>query len=247
MAGPVGHILLDRPDAMNAITVELGRQLEEALVSLAPQVSVIVIRGSNGNFSVGGDFRELERLRSEGPGAMAGLFDNFSKACSRIKELDVPVIAAVEGYAMAGGFELMQACDIVLVHEKAKLADTHSNHGQIPGGGSSQRLPRLVGRQRALAHILTGERITAAEAVAWGLAYRALPARVFDEAVEDFAAKLAAKNRDALAKSKKLIYAALELPLDEGLKLERDTVLAHLSGEAAGAGINSFTGRGKSA
>jgi enoyl-CoA hydratase len=247
IAGPVGHILLDRPDAMNAITVELGRQLEQALVSLASQVSVIVIRGSNGNFSVGGDFRELERLRAEGPEAMAELFDNFSRACSTIKDLDVPVIAAVEGYAMAGGFELMQACDITLVHEKAKMADTHSNHGQIPGGGSSQRLPRLVGRQRALAHILTGDRISASEAVAWGLAYRALPADEFDAAVDDFAAKLAAKSRDALAKSKRLIYASLELPLADGLTLERNTVLAHLSGDAAGAGINSFTGKERSA
>ncbi len=168
--GAIGRITLNRPEAMNAITVALGEQLETALRTLAPQVRVIVLRGASGNFSVGGgDFHELQQLREQGRDAMSELFGNFGRACSAIAELDVPVIAAVEGYAMAGGFELMQSADIALVHAKAKLADTHSNHGMVPGGGSTQRLPpRLVGRQRALAHILTGDRLSADQAVAWG-------------------------------------------------------------------------------
>ncbi|MFD6894696.1 enoyl-CoA hydratase/isomerase family protein [Rhodococcus sp. NPDC060086] len=237
----VGTILLNRPEAMNAITVALGTQLEAALRTLEPQVDVIVIRGAGGNFSVGGDFNELQSLRAQGREAMAPLFANFARACATIVELDVPVIAAVEGFAMAGGFELMQSVDIVLVHEKAKVADTHSNHGMVPGGGSTQRLPRVVGKQRALAHILTGDRLSAADAVAWGLAYKVIPASEFDSEVSDFAHKLAGKDRTALARSKRLVHAGLELPLSDGIAMEADTVLDHLSEDTSGGGIEAFT------
>ncbi|MER7366986.1 enoyl-CoA hydratase/isomerase family protein [Nonomuraea wenchangensis] len=240
--GAVGHVVLNRPEAMNAVTVELGRELEETLVRLAGQVNVIVVRGAGGNFSVGGDFHELERLRAGGREAMRPLFEHFGRACAAIPGLPVPVVAVVEGYAMAGGFELMQACDIVLVHENAKIADNHARFGQVPGGGSTQRLPRLVGRQRALAHILTGERLTAAEAVAWGLAYRSLPADGFDEAVAAFATKLAGRDRDAARRVKHLVHAGLELPPAEGLALELETVLDHLGEAAAAAGIAAFKG-----
>ncbi|WP_405150628.1 enoyl-CoA hydratase/isomerase family protein [Sphaerisporangium sp. NBC_01403] len=240
--GAVGHVVLNRPEAMNAITVELGGELEQALVRLADEVNVILVRGAGGNFSAGGDFHELERLRAGGREAMRPLFVNFGRACAAIAHLPVPVVAAVEGYAMAGGFELMQACDIVLVHENAKIADNHARFGQVPGGGSTQRLPRLVGRQRALGHILSGERLTAAEAVSWGLAYRSLPADGFDEAVNAFAAELAGRDRDALTRIKRLVHAGLDLPPAEGLALELETVLDHLAGESAAAGIVAFKG-----
>lgn len=242
--GKVGHVVLDRPEAKNAITVQLGLELERALRELAESVHVIVIRGAGGTFCVGGDFRELQRLRAGGVEAMEPLFDNFAGACAVIAELPVPVVAAVEGYAMAGGFELMQSADIVLVSENAVIADNHSNFGQVPGGGSTQRLPRLAGRQRALGHILTGDRLTSAEAVAWGLAYRCLPAETFDADVDAFAQRLAEKDPVALARTKRLVHEGLRLPLADGLALERRTVLEHLSGAEAGRGIQSFTHRG---
>lgn len=245
--GQVGHILLDRPEAMNAITVAMGRQLEQALLDLAgtASVNVIVIRGAGGNFSVGGDFRELERLRGQGPEALAPLFENFGRACDAIATLPVPVIAAVEGYAMAGGFELMQASDIALVRDDAELGDNHANFGQVPGGGGSQRLPRLAGRQRALGLILSGERLSGTQAVDWGLAYRSFPPGEFDAAVEEFARRLAAKDRGALGKIKKLVYGGLRLPLEEGLALERIAVVEHVSGAEAGTGIAAFTGKAR--
>lgn len=240
--GPVGHIVLDRPEAMNAITVELGRQLENALCELAETVTVIVIRGAGGNFSVGGDFHELERLRVAGPEALRPLFENFGRACSVIADLPVPVVAVVEGYAMAGGFELMQASDIALVRADAKLSDNHSNFGQVPGGGSSQRLPRLVGRQRALGHILSGERLTGAEAESWGLAYRSFAPDDFEAGAARFVDRLAAKDRSALGKIKRLVHDGLKIPLVDGLARELATVVDHVGGAEAGAGITSFTG-----
>lgn len=242
--GSVGWITLNRPEALNAITLELAEALEAALAALAPQVDVIVVRGAGEHFCVGGDFKALEALREQGPEAMAALFAAFGRACSLVGALEVPVVCAVQGYAMAGGFELMQACDIVLVAEDAKLADNHSNFGQVPGGGGSQRLPRLVGRQRASALILTGERLRGADAVAWGLAHRAVPAAELPAAAAALAEKLAGKSRAAQAKVKRLIRDGLELPLEDGLALERRTVVEHLTGADAGAGIASFTNRG---
>lgn len=241
--GTVGNVVLDRPDAMNAITVELGGQLERALAGLADDddVNVIVVRGAGGNFSVGGDFHEVQRLRAGGPSALEPLFVNFGRACSVIATLPVPVIAAVEGYAMAGGFELMQACDIALVRADAKLADNHSNFGQIPGGGGSQRLPRLVGRQRSLGHILSGDRLTGEQAQAWGLAYRSFVPEEFEEGIAAFAQRVARKSRQAAATTKRLIYEGLRMPLEAGLEAERNAVVEHIAGASAGAGIAGFT------
>jgi enoyl-CoA hydratase/carnithine racemase len=242
-AGRVGHVVLNRPQALNAVTVELAQALEQALVELADEVGVIVVRGAGGNFSVGGDFNELERLRARGDDAMRELFESFGRACRVIRGLPVPVIAAVEGYALAGGFELMQACDFALVRDDARIGDNHSNFGQVPGGGGSQRLPRLIGRQRALALMLTGDHLSGTEAAAWGLAYRALPDHEFDPVVEDLAERIADKSPEALARIKALVHGALEQPLDEGLAHEIDVVLEHLHGSAAGAGIETFSAR----
>ncbi|HWE33309.1 MAG TPA: enoyl-CoA hydratase/isomerase family protein [Solirubrobacteraceae bacterium] len=232
--GPIGTVTLNRPEAFNAITIELAQALERGLRELGgdPSVGAIVIRGAGGNFSVGGDFKQLERLRAAGVDAMRELFESFHRACGAIAELSVPVIAAVEGHACAGGFELVLASDIVLVRDDAKLSDIHSNHGMVPGGGSTQRLPRLVGPQRALALILSGDRLSGTDAVQWGLAYRAFGADAFESGVAEFAATLAAKNRTALQRSKRLIRDGLERPLGEGLELELESVLEHLSGPA---------------
>lgn len=241
--GGVGTLTLNRPDAMNAITIELANALEQGLVELAGRdnVNVIVVRGAGGNFCVGGDFKALQELRAQGPGAMAELFECFGRATAVIATLMVPVIAAVEGFAMAGGFELMQACDIVIVADEAKIADNHSNFGMVPGGGGSQRLPRLVGRQRALTHILTGDRLRGPDAVAWGLAYRSVPAADLETAVAEVTTRLAAKDPRALAGIKHLVHEGLKGSLDDGLALERRAVVTHIAGEAGGAGIASFT------
>lgn len=244
--GPIGHVLLNRPDAMNAITVELGRELHAALCDLGadPDISVILIRGAGENFSVGGDFHEVAGLRADGPAGLEPLFAEFGRACEVIAELDVPVVAAVEGYAMAGGFELTMAADIALVRDDARLADNHSNYGQIPGGGSSQRLPRLVGRQRALGLILTGERLTGREAAEWGLVYRSYPAEEFDEAVVKLVDRLAGKSRTAAAATKRLVRDGLEMPLRAGLAMERTAVVSFIASEAGASGVETFKARG---
>jgi enoyl-CoA hydratase/carnithine racemase len=228
--GPLGHIVLNRPEAMNAITVEL-----------AGDARVLVIRGAGGNFSVGGDYKELARLRAGGAGAMRRLFAGFAGACAAIAAAPVPVVAAVEGYALAGGFELLQVCDVVIVRADAQLADNHVNFGMLPGGGGSQRLARIVGRQRAMAHILTGERISGTQAAAWGLAHRAVGADELEDAVQDVAQRLAGHGRATLARVKALVRDGLGMDLQDGLEMEARAVVDHLMREGA---MSRFSERG---
>ncbi|HEX3705058.1 MAG TPA: enoyl-CoA hydratase/isomerase family protein [Mycobacteriales bacterium] len=243
--GAIGRIVLNRPEAMNAVTVELGAQLHDALVSLGadPAINVITIRGAGGNFSVGGDFGEVERLIAAGHAELKPLFENFGRACEAIGGLAVPVVALVEGYAMAGGFELALACDIALVRDEAKLADNHANFGWIPGGGSTQRLARLVGRQRALGVILSGERLTGAQAAEWGLAYRSLAAADFEAEATAFVDRLAAASRAAAGRIKQLVYDGSELPLAAGLAAERTAVVEFIMGDAGTAAVAAFKTR----
>lgn len=229
--GGVAHLTLNRPHARNAITVELASALHDALRDAAERARVVVVRGAGGHFCAGGDFEEVARLRAQGPEAMRPLFETFVGACELIAELPVPVVAAVEGYAMAGGFELIQSVDVAVVRDDAVLADNHANLGMIPGGGGSQRLPRLVGPQRALGHILLGERITGAVAAQWGLVHTAVPAGEFESAVDGVVANLLGKDPAVMARIKHLVRAGLRVPLAEGLAMETDEIVAHLGEE----------------
>lgn len=237
----VARVVLNRPAARNAITIALAASLRDALTEAAAQARVIVIRGAGGHFCAGGDFHEVSRLRAEGPDALRPLFETFIGACELIAELPVPAVAAVEGYAMTGGFELVQSVDIAIACGAAVLADNHANFGMIPGGGGSQRLPRIVGVPRALGHILTGDRLTGSDAAGWGLVYRSVPPEEFEVALAALVVRLTSKDRAALAQIKHLVRAGLHGSLRDGLAMEVDATLAHLGGDRAAAGIGRFT------
>ena len=238
IADGVGHITLNRPERMNAVTTELACQLEHALSELSTDaaVNVIVVRGAGRNFCAGGDVAEVQRLRSAGPERLRTLFDAFRRACDAITTVDVPVVAAVEGVAMAGGFELMQAADIVLVSDAARIADSHITFGMIPGGGATQRLPRLVGRQTALGLLLSGDALSGLDAVRLGLAYRSLAPQDFDAGVHEFVTRLAGRDRTAVATIKKLVRRAPQQPLAHGLDEEIAAVVEHITGH----GVDEF-------
>jgi enoyl-CoA hydratase/carnithine racemase len=242
----VGWIELNRPDARNAITVALARALRDAIVALADDdhVRVIVIRGAGGHFCAGGDFDEVTRLSAQGPDALRVLFDTFAGACDAFDKVGTPVVVAVHGDAMAGGFELMQAADLVLVSRGARIADNHVRFGMIPGGGGSQRLPRLVGPQRALGHILSGDRMDGEQAVAWGLAYRVFEDQEFDTAVKQFAERIAEFDVLATTAIKRLVRTGLRRSLESGLELERSAVVDHIIGGAGARGAEAFATRG---
>ncbi|MDQ4117902.1 MAG: enoyl-CoA hydratase/isomerase family protein [Actinomycetota bacterium] len=239
----VAHLTLNRPHARNAITVDLATALHDRLLDAAERARVVVVRGAGGHFCAGGDVEEVARLRRRGPEAMRPLFETFVGACELIAGLPVPVVAAVEGYAMAGGFELIQSVDVAVVREDAVLADNHANLGMIPGGGGSQRLPRLVGPQRALGHLLLGERISGATAAQWGLVHTAVPAERFESTVHEVVANLLGKDRSALARIKHLVRNGLRGPLADGLAAETEEIIVHLGEDRAGPRLARHGGR----
>lgn len=192
--GRVGHVSLNRPEARNALDLRTVEELEEALRRLEDAARVIVIRGAGGNFCAGADLKYVSDNRRDGP-TMRRFIEQINRAFNRAEKSPVPVVAAVEGYALAGGFELLQACDVVVLAEDAVLGDQHANFGLMPGGGGSQRLPRLVGRQRALGLLLSGEWISGRQAVEWGLAYRAVPAGDLESEVGALASRLAERSK----------------------------------------------------
>jgi enoyl-CoA hydratase/carnithine racemase len=224
----VGRLLLNRPDDMNAITLGMLRTLEHAIRDLSVLVDVIVIRGAGGNFSVGIDVGELDRARRGGRAALTELFTAFRRLLATIAEAPVPVVAVVEGNAVAGGFELVQGCDLAVAAEDARLADLHARFGQVPAGGGTQRLPRLLGPARALGLILTGDRVSGAQAQELGLVYRAVPATYLEQAVADVLGRLTAGSRTALAASKFLVRTGMQVPLEDGLDLELEAVVDQL-------------------
>ncbi|SHW24729.1 enoyl-CoA hydratase echA8 [Mycobacteroides abscessus subsp. abscessus] len=241
--GAIGRITLNRPGRMNAVSVALATELATALLDLGRRrdLNVIVLRGSGGNFCAGGDFDEVERLRAEGPAALKFLFTEFRRACDAIADIDVPVVAVVDGVAAAGGFELMQAADIVLVSATARISDNHIRFGMIPGGGSTARLPRLIGRQQALATLLSGDRLSGRDAVAHGLAYRSYPPADFENEAEAFVRDLAGRSRQAVVSIKRLVGTGLQGSLDAALTNETESVVRHIigSGAASAAAFDS--------
>jgi enoyl-CoA hydratase/carnithine racemase len=230
--GDVTYLTLNRPSAMNAVTVSLARRLQAALLRVQDTARAVVLRGAGDHFSVGGDVAELHALRdANGAAGIRRLLDAFAGLCTTIEALPIPVIAAVRGYALAGGFELVQCCDVAVVADDARLGDHHLRMGAVPGGGSSQRLPRIVGRPRALGLMLNGDHLSGAQAVAWGLAYRAVPAAELDATVAAVAERLAGVNPAAIAATKTLVTEGSALPLSAGLEQERTVAAAHLAAD----------------
>ncbi len=210
---------------------------------LETEVDVIVIRGAGGTFCAGGDVAQLDALRAKGRDDLATMFSAFRDARAAIAAAEVPVVAVVEGHAVAGGFELLQSCDIVLAAESAVLSDIHARFGQIPGGGGTQLLPRLVGLSRASGLVLTGDSLTARQALEWGLVYAVAPDDALDAELDSLIKRLTRGSREARTVSKRLMRAGLEMPLEHGLDLEAEAVIDHILGDAGQAATDAFTNR----
>ena len=237
--GGVGTITLNRPEVRNALDGETVVELETAFTELGATARAIVVEGAGDHFCAGADLRHVQRTR-EDPELMSAFIAAITGAFDAIERCPVPVVAAVQGFALAGGFELMQACDLVLVADTAVIGDQHANFGLIPGGGGSQRLPRLVGRQRALALLLTGDRLSPAEAVAWGLALRVVPAATLQSEAAALAGRLAALSRSGLSRMKRLVDGGASLPLDRAIALETEVFMEHMGDPDVSEGLAAF-------
>ncbi len=215
----VGIVRLNRPQRMNALNDALAKELGEALGDFDADdgISAIVITGNEKAFAAGADI-----------GAMAEwdyqrvLHDNYiTTDWDLIRGIRKPVIAAVAGYALGGGCELAMACDIIIAADTAKFGQPEISIGTMPGMGGTQRLPRAVGKAKAMDWCLTGRMIDAAEAERSGLVARVVPAAdVLTEALA-VAAKIATHSLPVVLKVKEAINRAYESSLAEGLLFER--------------------------
>lgn len=145
--------------------------------------------------------------------------------------MPIPTVAAVNGFARAGGFELALACDLMIVAEDAKIGDNHAHVGVMPGGGATQRLPRRIGEQRAKELIWTARWLTGIEAVEYGLALRAVPGARLMTAVEELLDDLRGKPRACLAAVKRAMRDGQGLPIDDAIEVEIKQFVAYMGGE----------------
>jgi enoyl-CoA hydratase/carnithine racemase len=222
VAEHVATVTLNRPDVHNAMNEAMRRDLTRCFdgVALDDDVKVVVVTGAGERaFSAGADIREfVEPLVAVRFREQRRRLD-FRQAMDRCSQ---PIIAAVNGFALGGGLELALACDIRVAALGATLGLTEINLAIIPGGGGTQRLPRLVGRGKALEMILTGARIPADEALRIGLVERVVPTGEALKAATELARAIAAKAPVALRYAKEAVVKGLELPLADGLRLEGD-------------------------
>ncbi len=237
--GFVGKITLNRPDRMNAINSVLAAELREVLGKVAEdnEVRTVVITGNprvrekDGKtetrycFSAGWDLSEASAVES--PSEL-------------IAALEVPVIAMVNGFALGGGCEIALACDFIYVSDNSELGLPEINRGLLPGWGGTQRLPRRIGVAKAKKMILTGDLLNGQEAAAVGLADLSVPMDQLEEAVMDFAGKLASKAPLGLRKVKEVVDKGSDTDMKTGLQYEQEA-LGFLTGtEDFQEGIAAF-------
>jgi enoyl-CoA hydratase len=222
VADHVATLTLNRPQVRNAMNTALREAMLEHITALAvnDDVRVIVIKGAGDKaFSAGADIREfVEPLVPTQFREQRRRID-FRQVMDRCPQ---PIIAAIRGVALGGGLELALACDIRIAGDDAQLGLTEVNLAIIPGGGGTQRLPRLIGRGKALEMILTGARIGAAEALRLGLVERVVPAAEVLTAANDLARELAGRAPVALRYAKEAVVKGLGMSLEDGLRLEGD-------------------------
>jgi enoyl-CoA hydratase/carnithine racemase len=220
----VGLVRLDNPPA-NAIDLAMGQALHDAIVEAdgRADVGAIVVWGGPKIFAAGAD---VGAMATWGPEEVRPSVDALGDACDLLETIDTVSIAAVNGYALGGGFELALGCDLRYLAADATVGQPEIKLGVIPGAGGTQRLVRLLGPGRTRELVYTGRFVTAEEALALGLAEKVLPSdEVLDVALAD-AKALARGPRQALAAAKAAIHAAVETPGATGIRAEREAFLA---------------------
>ncbi len=214
--GPVAILTLHRPDAMNALSRPLREALSSAFRELGadPEVRVAIVTGAGRAFCAGFDLKEL----SEASGDAAETASNDLPEA--MQAFGGPIIGAVNGHAITGGFELALACDVLIASTEARFADTHARVGILPGWGLSQKLPRLVGESRAKEISFTGNFVDAEQALAWGLVNRVVEPDALLDHCRELGHAMASCVPTVLAEYKALIDRGLGMNLDAALEME---------------------------
>jgi enoyl-CoA hydratase len=234
-------ITLNRPKVLNALNQKLMAELDAALdeVGADERVRAVVLTGAGDrSFAAGADIGEFNVLQSASAAAELALGGHA--VFNKIERLPKPVVAAINGYALGGGCELAMACDIRVAADTARLGQTEINLGIIPGYGGTQRLPRLVGKGAAKLLCLTGDHLTAEEALRIGLVDKVVPAADLQAEVEALVAKLAGKAPVAVTAIKQAINVGSEGTLADGLAFEAAQFGLVFDTQDRVEGVNAF-------
>jgi enoyl-CoA hydratase/carnithine racemase len=233
----IGIVTLDRPDRRNALSPEVMGELAMAVEELDgdPRTHCIVIAGSTEVFAAGADIKAMsERSFQEVLESSTVAFWNRLAACR------TPLIAAVSGFALGGGCELALMCDMIVASETAEFGQPEITLGIIPGGGGTQRLARVIGKQRTMELVLTGRRIDAKEALRFGFVNKVSPKRDWLDDAKELARVIARRPPLAAKLAKQAVLAAEETPLTAGLANERRLFELAMATEDRVEGMRAF-------
>ncbi len=237
--GAFAYLMINREKALNALNLRIMTELDRIFSELEQdeQVIVVVITGAgNRSFVAGADVKEIIEVGDK----RTELIRKGQEIFSRIRNSSKVVIAAVNGFALGGGCELALACDIRMASENAKFGFPEVKLGLMPGYGGTQLLPRLIGVGRAKYTILSGETLTAAEALQFGLVEKVCPPDRLMEEVNMLAKKIAANGPFAVRACKRAITGGIEVSVDEALKLELEEYDRVARSRDAGEGMAAF-------
>jgi enoyl-CoA hydratase/carnithine racemase len=242
--GPrVAELLLCRGEALNALSLEMARDLVAAAAGLAadPQLRAVVLASDSARaFCVGADLKERNAASDAD---LARMRPVFRAAYRALLDLRVPVVAAVAGYALGGGFELALSCDLIVADETAVFGLPEVTVGLVPGGGGTQLLPRRAGWSAAADLVLTGRRVEAAEARALRLVDRLVPPGQARPTAVELATAIAANSPVAVRQAKQALRRGIEAPLDAGLEIENSAWWAAVMSADRVEGAAAFAAR----
>jgi len=246
--GAAFKLTLARPEKLNPIDWATIKELRRAIAEIeTSDCLAVILTGSGRSFSAGGDLDGYIALYRD-PARFRQFLDDFFAMLDEIERSAKIYIAAVNGVCVAGGLELLLACDLSVAADTAKIGDGHLNFGQLPGAGGSQRLPHAIGLLRAKHLILTGKLLTAAEAERIGLVGEVVPAAELDAAAMSYVTAMAEKSQVGLRGAKHLTNLTLTLPMQQGLKAEMDYVHHYATTESdATEGLIAFRDKRKPA
>jgi len=233
----VGLIRLNRPKALNALCNALMLDLQDALGEFEEDkaIGAIVITGSNKAFAAGADIKEMQHKEF-----YEVVSQNFLSHWNVLASIKKPTIAAVNGYALGGGCEVAMMCDIIHAGEKAKFGQPEILLGTIPGAGGTQRLTRAVGKSKAMEMCLTGDQISAQEALQFGLVSKVFPVEeLLDESIK-MASKIASHSKFVTALAKEAIIKGYNLTLDDACHFEKRLFHATFASEDRKEGMTAF-------
>ena len=233
----VGLIRINRPEARNALNLEVRRLIGEHLTAMTDDDSVrcIVLTGNEKSFAAGADIKEMA-----GAGTIDMLLRGTQKMWRTIYGCPKPVIAAVSGFALGGGCELAMTCDIIIAGESAKFGQPEVKIGIIPGGGGTQRLPRTVGKYKAMRYVLTGDLFGAKEAFDMGLVSEIVPDAEVEKRAVAMAAQIAELAPLAIQQTKESVLRGMDASLETGLTLETRTLQMLFASQDQKEGMAAF-------